>query len=115
MSADIYIAGQNFNCTYNVTKIFYDHMPPDNSERGGLDELVGLTGKRAGDLLSDFFNRVSRSVLRDWRRDDVGEPVFCARYDAPNGWGSTVGALIFAATLMAACYQNPRHKVTAWF
>ena len=43
--------------------------------------------------------------------DDVGEPNFCAAYDASNGWGSAVGGLIFLAEILAACAEFQRKKV----
>lgn len=110
MSYDVYVGGEDFNYTFNVSKLFYDHIP-ENRSRGGLDELHGLTGKQAVDVLADAFDAIHRTVLGTWKVDTVGEPEFCARYDAPNGWGSTVGAMLFLARIMAACAQNPRCKV----
>lgn len=115
MSYDLYIGAQNFNATWNIGKLFYDHMPPDEtSDRGGLHTLHGLTGKQAGDKVAAAMERIERTRCDLWRTSAVGEPEFCARYDAPNGWGSAVGALTFLSLFMAACYQNPRKKVRLW-
>ncbi len=111
MSYDITIADKSFNYTSNVAALFYDHIPATDS-RGGLHELDGKTGKQAGDILADAFDRIHSTKLSFWRYDTVGEPEFCARYDAPNGWGSTVGALILLSQVMAACYRNPRKRVS---
>lgn len=115
MSYDLYIGGQNFNATWNIAKLFYDHMPADEvSDRGGLHTLAGLTGKQAGDKVAAAVERMERTRCDLWKSADVGEPAFCAKYDAPNGWGSTVGGLLFLANFMAACYQNPRKRVRLW-
>ena len=111
MSYDIGIGSTWFNYTSNVAKLFYDHIPARDS-RGGLHELDGKTGKQAGDILADAFDRIQKTKLETWRSGVVGEPEFCARYDSPNGWGSTVGALILLSQVMAACYQNPRKRVS---
>jgi len=115
MSYDLWIADKSFNYTSNVSRLFYDHIPAERTERGGLWELIGLTGKQAIPVLSDAFDRISETVLSCWKDDSVGEPVFCARYDASNGWGSTVGALIFLSQILAACALHPRHKIGGWF
>lgn len=75
MSYDISVGDWSGNYTYNVSALFYDHMPgEDDTERGGLNTIHGMKGKKAG-------------------------------------WGSTVGALIFLAEIMAACYRNPKSRV----
>lgn len=110
MSYDIYIAGEDFNVTFNISRLFYDHIP-DAGKRGGLHELNGLTGKQAVEVLSDAFDRIDRTRCNLWSHSEVGDRRFCAQYDAPNGWGSTVGGLVFLARLMGACARNPRSRV----
>jgi hypothetical protein len=110
VSYDITIGSEDFNYTFNVSKLFYDHIPAERN-RGGLCELDGLTGRQASEVLAAAFGRIGESISRDWIHADIGEPKFCARYDADNGWGSAVGALVFLACLMAACNRNPRKKV----
>ena len=110
MSYDIDIGSQCFNYTSNVSKLFYDHIPADRS-RGGLHELHCLTGKQALPVLASAFEAMNRTYLNVWRDGDVGATAFTSKYDAPNGWGSTVGALFFLAQVMAACAANPRCKV----
>lgn len=115
MSYDIYVGGESFNYTSNVAKLFYDHIPAlEDGGRGGLDELHGKTGKAATAILKDAFDRIHLSYLKDWTVGEVGSSTFSSRYDPPNGWGSTVGALIFLAQVMAACASNPRKKVRLW-
>lgn len=111
MSYDVSIGDQSFNYTYNVSALFYDHIPASEGGRGGLHELDGKTGKQAVAILADAFFRINRTKLDLWERDDIGEPAFCAKYDAANGWGSAVGALIFLAQIMAACAANPRKRI----
>ena len=105
MSYDVSIGDDWFNYTYNVSKLFYDHMD------GGLKSLDGMTGKEAAIAIDNAFSGIADTKNKLWVREIVGEPKFCAQYDSPNGWGSTVGALIFLANIMGACARNPRKKV----
>lgn len=111
MSYDVSIGDQSFNYTYNVSALFYDHIPASEGGRGGLHELDGKTGKQAVAILADAFDCIRRTYVDLWEKDAVGEPAFCAKYDSPNGWGSTVGALIFLSRIMAACALNPRKRI----
>lgn len=104
MSADIYISGDNFNYTHNLSRLWYDHIP-DFGKGGGLREIDGLTGKAALHVLSGCFDRIWGAYLYSSKDEMRG------RYDAPNGWGCTEGALLFLARAMAACAMNPRSKV----
>lgn len=113
MSYDVSIGSESFNYTSNVSRLWYDHIP-DTGKGGGLRELEGLTGKQAAAILADAFDAMHRTRLKFWREATVGDPDFCALYDAKNGWGSAIGALIFTAQIMAACHANPRKKVGVW-
>jgi hypothetical protein len=110
VSYDVWIGEESFNYTSNVSSLFYDHIAQDRN-RGGIHELDGLTGKQAVEVLYDAFIALDRSYLNEWREAAVGAPAFCAKYDAPNGWGSAVGAILFLARIMGACARNPRKKV----
>lgn len=115
MSYGIWIGGKSFNHTSNTARLFYDHIPADRTERGGLWELISLTGKQAIPVISDALHRIdaTRSKLR---QDGVtGDPEFCAQYDAKNGWGSTISAILFLSLILAACAEHPRHKIGGWF
>lgn len=112
MSYDIYIGAEDFNYTSNVSALFYDHIPASDGGRGGLHELHGKTGRQAAEILGGAFDRIYTTYGKLWNGNAIGEPAFCARYDAKNGWGSTVGALIFLSRVMAACQANPRRKVS---
>lgn len=104
MSYDVSIGDAWFNYTSNVAALFYDHIPPrDEGCCGGLHALNGLTGKQAVTILQDAFRAIHQGYCDD--------PRFGTKYDAPNGWGSTVGGLIFLAQIFAACAANPRKKV----
>lgn len=116
MSYDVSIGDVSLNYTSNVAALFYDHIPAADS-KGGLHELHGKTGKQAAEVLSQMWGRIHNTKLDLWRDNlkgeaVVGEPEFCARYDAPNGWGSAVGGLIFLGQLMSSCIANPRKKVS---
>jgi hypothetical protein len=109
VSYDISIGGEGFNYTSNLAPLFYEHIPPQHGERGGLHELNGLTGKQACAVLSNAFERIHGTYINSGSTRQ-----FRAKYDAENGWGSTDGALLFLARIMAACHANPRTKVSVW-
>ena len=105
MSYDISIGEFDRNYTSNVSKVFYDHL------EGGLHCFHGKTGKEAAPLLAEMWRR-----LNDTRRvmgvvGVYGEHAMQAKYDAKNGWGTLVGALIFLGEFSAACAMFPRHKI----
>lgn len=110
MSYDVYIAGESFNYTFNVSKLFYDHIP-DSGKGGGIRELEGLTGRQCALRLCDAIDRIDKTVLANWENGVVGEPRFCAAYDSPNGWGSAIGGILFLSRILSACVKNPRAKV----
>jgi hypothetical protein len=111
MSYDVYIGDADLNMTSNIGKLLYDHIP-DTGKGGGIRELQGLTGRQASIVLASAFERVEQTRLRLWEDGRVGEPQFCSRYDATNGWGSAIGGLVFMARIMGACVENPRKKVS---
>lgn len=107
MSYDVSIGDEWFNYTWNVSPLFYDHIPaPDQETRGGINRLDGLTGRQAAGVISEAFERIHSTLCRG---DSVRS--FRSKYDAENGWGSTDGALVFLALIMAACHANPRKRV----
>lgn len=115
MSYDLNIGEESFNYTFNVSKLFYDHMPADEtSERGGLHTLDGCTGKEAAGKIAKALLEIERTRHNLWENGAVGEPKFGIKYDAPNGWGSAIGGIIFLSLVMAACYQNPRKRLRVY-
>lgn len=111
MSYDIHIGGEDMNCTFNLSRLFYDHIA-DRGKGGGLKELHGETGRVCSAILAEAFDSMARLQSRLWRNNVTGAPEFCAQYDPPNGWGSTVAGILFLGQLMAACNAHPRHKLT---
>lgn len=113
MSYDVHIGDFCGNMTWNVGQLFRDHIPSHagDAESRGINELDGLTGKQALELLSDAFENINSTRLKLWQENAIGEPKFCAKYDARNGWGGAVGGIVFLANIMAACAKNPRKKV----
>lgn len=109
MSYDITIGDKSFNYTSNVGRLFYDHIP-DTGKGGGLRELVGATGHEAVNILAPAFEAMNETRHRLYVDGAIGEPAFSAEYDAKNGWGSLIGAIIFLAQVMGACAQN-RKKI----
>jgi len=112
MSYDISVGKWSGNYTSNVSALFYDHMPESDNVLGGLNGLHGLKGREAGDRIAEAFERISHTRRKLYVDGAIGEPAFCAKYDAKNGWGSAIGGLVFLAEIMAACYQHPLAKVS---
>lgn len=110
MSYDVSIGDKDFNYTFNVSQFFRDHIHVEGNV-SGLRGIDGLTGEAALTVLAEAFEEINRTRLRLWDRNVVGEPAFCRTYDAPNGWGSVIGAIVFLARIMAACAANPREIV----
>jgi hypothetical protein len=117
MSYDINIGERYFNETFNVSAVFYDHLPGDETCRGGLFWFKGKTGSEAIPIFKTFYenlnsNRdkhrpvVTRHMMEP-RPDEIGEQKFLRKYDPKNGWGSTLGAIVFMAEFMIACVENP--------
>ncbi len=108
MSYDFGIGDYSSNYTWNVSEMFYEHIPVDDEgKRGGIHQLHGLTGKQASRLLSRFFRSAHDEILR------IGPDAFQAKYDPENKWGSAIGGLIIMAELLAACADHPRKRVYA--
>ncbi len=105
MSYDVSIGEDYFNYTSNLGRFFYDHIA-DEGKGGGLRELHGVTGKQGAEILSRAFQQISAG------RNRIDEASYKAEYDAKNGWGTTFGALVFLADIMASCVQNPRKRIT---
>ena len=105
MSYDIDIADDEFNYTYNLSNFFHRHID------GGLYALNGLTGKQALVVMDIAWESITAEKMSHWSSADVGEPKFCEKYDSPNGWGSTVGALVLLGRLTASFANHPRHKI----
>ena len=85
-----------------------ERVQPD---RGGLHAINGMTGREAHKVLSEAFDRIEKTRLEMWEEGARGEPAFCAKYDAPNGWGSVLGAIVFLSLIMAACAEYPDDRV----
>lgn len=100
MSYDVSIGEFNTNYTSNGCEIFYEHIPENEFAKGGIPSLDGMLGAQAIIVLSDFFDNIQRE------RQEIGSIGLRAKYDAPNGWGSTEGLLLFAAQIMSACIKN---------
>ena len=93
------------NYTRNLSKLFHEHI--QSGDDTGLQALHGLTGAEALMLLSDAFDR-----LQNTRR--YQEDIRLAQYDAPNSWGTAMGAVIFLGQIMAACAKYPNEKVSVF-
>lgn len=109
MSYDVSIGEYSFNYTSNIGHLFHKHM--DNMGTTGLKAIHGLTGEEAIKYLSAAWEGIEKERIELWVNKAVGEPVMEARYNAPNGWGSLVGALVFLGNITSACALNPKDIV----
>jgi hypothetical protein len=98
------------NMTSNVSQMWYEHFDTDY----GLLSLQDMTWKEAKPHFAMFWNNLSNLRHKLYVDGSVGEPNFCAKYDAPNGWGSAVGAMIFIAEIQSAWAMNPKAKLSIW-
>jgi hypothetical protein len=104
MSYDVYVGGsdQDLNMTSNIGKMYYDHIP-DTGKGGGIRELHETKNADVVQIIATFFDTVN-----GLDRNEI------AAYNATNGWGTGVGALIFMARIMGAAAQNPDGVTTIW-
>lgn len=108
MSYDIDVGSRyNNNYTFNMSQFFRDFII-DTGKGGGLRELDGLTGARAGSILRAVMNDINKA------RCDYGDKDLGFQYDSENGWGTVLGATIFLAELMGACYAYPEETVSLY-
>lgn len=106
MSYDVDIGDSQFNYTYNLSPMFYYLIPKNENGTGGINLLDGMTGEQAFTVLADALEKAGDEVS-DWFEPST----YRMKFDAPNGWGTTVGGLMFMANIMAACARNPRKHV----
>lgn len=90
MSYDMCIGDENFNYTYNVSKMWYAAKPEK-----GIRSHYGLTGKEAVVPLMEIINYM------------VLNKESLMQYQPANGWGSYDGALKFVMALVIASLNNP--------
>lgn len=110
MSYDVTIGDFDTNYTYNVGAVFHDHIK--GGEKTGLQALDGLYGFQASALLFSAWSNLNATRHQMYVDGAVGEPAMEAKYNAPNGWGSLVGALIILGKITAACAIYPHDKVS---
>jgi hypothetical protein len=103
MSYDVTIGKESLNYTSNLFRLWYDHMPDMGQGKRGLREIDGLTGKKAANLLARCLVNMHRTYQKD--------PAMAYLYDSPNGWGTTLGAILFTSELMGLCMAHPRSRV----
>ena len=112
MSYDVTIGTFSGNMTSNASSVWRDHIPgaegSEDTQRGGLLRLHGLTGSEALPILAEAFENLA------YTRRSIGEPKMAAKYDTPNGWGSLIGAIIFIGQVMGACATNPDSVIHVW-
>lgn len=104
MSYDVSIGRESFNYTWNMSQFFRDHIDGDDNG-GGINELMDKTGAEAFIILRSALYAIHHTYL------SLGDGGISERYDAPNGWGTVIGAIIFLSQIMAACAESPDEMV----
>ena len=101
MSYDVYVGGsdKSFNYTSNLGEMLYDHIP-DNGKGGVIRELHETCNREVVAIIGNFFESIR------------GEHKTLSKYDAPNGWGTHEGMMIFMARIMAEAAKNPDNITT---
>jgi len=70
----------------------------------GLKALNGLTGKEAACLLVDSIDNVRRLMHSE-------NDIKLSRFDASNGWGSSLASFLFLMQILVACNSHPKKVV----
>lgn len=94
MSYDVGIGNDSYNYTYNLAKLFHEHIP------GGIYGLKGMTGAKASKIVNAALSEIK---ARPEAELDA--------YNAANGWGDWRGAVQFLEGIAASCSDHPRKKV----
>lgn len=110
MSYDVSIGKFDVNYTSNVGSVFHDHIKRDDVT--GLQALNGLYGFQASSVLYAAWSNLNATRHAMYQDGVVGEPAMEEKYNAPNGWGSLVGALIILGKITAACAEYPHEMVS---
>ena len=78
--------------------------PSSDGVDTGLQSLNGLVGKEAACVLVDSIDNVRRLMHSE---DDIK----LSRFDASNGWGSSLSSFLFLMEIMVACNIHPKKVV----
>lgn len=120
MSYDVTIGSFDANYTSNVGALFHNHIKRQDplipeADITGLQALDGLYAHEAAQLLYQAWSNINAERISYGKEYGippiVGEPEMEAKYNASNGWGSLVGALIFLGKITAACAATPFERV----
>jgi hypothetical protein len=109
MSYDVSIGDFDVNYTSNVGAVFHDHIK--EGEVTGLQALNSLYGFQASEILYRAWSNLNATRHAMYKDGEVGEPAMEAKYNAANGWGSLVGALVTLGKITAACATYPHEVV----
>lgn len=107
MSYDVTIGDEYLNYTWNGNQIFYDHIRGPNGEKRGINTFNGRPAIEVLGLAADALDAIDQTRMNLWQEGQVGEPNLTAIYDPPNGWGSTIAAILFLGKIIRACVRNP--------
>lgn len=115
MSYDVTIGEFSENYTSNIGKLFHNHIKrsgmTEDQDITGLQALDGLYGFEAITYLYHAWSNINAERQAFLTKGQIGEPEMEAKYNAPNGWGSLVGGLIYLGKITAACATYPHERV----
>ena len=91
MSYDVYVGVETYSYTFNLSTFFHTYLT--------------TKGKTAARVISVAIELAEADLVRTTPQN------YQDTFDAPNGWGSTIGAILWLSKLMAACYEKPRYVI----
>ena len=103
MSYDVYVGVETYSYTFNLSTFFHTYLTTGG--KTGIQCLDGLKGKTAARVISVAIELAEADLVRTTPQN------YQDTFDAPNGWGSTIGAILWLSKLMAACYEKPRYVI----
>lgn len=95
------------NYTSNTSEMLYKHFPGGE----GIHCLNGVLCTKALELINQFWDSFNKEMLELWDVRTIGEYELCHKYDSLNGWGSTVGTMVFIIRIQQHCINFPDYTV----
>lgn len=102
MSYDVIVGQKSYNFTYNLGPFFREFIPCEATGEVGIFYLAGKRGKEVASLLNEALERITTELHKQ------GQAPFLRKYNAANGWGDTLGAIMFLALIASAAGAKPR-------
>jgi hypothetical protein len=102
MSYQLYIGSTEHSYTYNLRDLFEEIIQDTAHDTKGIYAFDSLTGYEALPLIKQAFRKANS-------HEDIKS------FDAPNGWGTANGALLFLARFAIECAMNPYETINVTY